>query len=147
MADEIIFNLRGTEELTARFRELSTTARRQVALPAAKDAMDIVLQDAKARADRVDDPRTRNYIPANLALVERKREGAELGAVVVSVGVRRRKGGTDGGNTFYWWWVELGTERSRARPFLRPAASNNQAAIFREFVNSAKYNMLKWGLA
>lgn len=147
MADEIRYTLKGTEELSARFREISSQARRQVAVPAAKDAMDIVLQDAKRRADRVDDPRTRNYIPDNLALVERAKEGEILGAAVVSVGVRRRRGGAGGGNTFYWWWVELGTERSRARPFLRPAAMQNRQEVFREFINSAKYNMVKWGLS
>lgn len=147
MADEITFKLKGTDELSARFKELGAAARRQIALPAAKDAMDIVLQDAKRRADRIDDPRTRNYIPDNLALIERKKEGEALGSVVVSVGVRRRRGGAGGGNTFYWWWVELGTERSRARPFLRPAAMANRQEVFREFINSAKYNMIKWGLS
>lgn len=46
-------------------------------MPAAKDAMDIVLLDAKDRAARIDDPETSNFIPANLAMIERKAIGEE----------------------------------------------------------------------
>ena len=46
--------------------------------PAAKDAMEIVLADAKERAARIDDPETANFIPKNLAIVERKAIGVPL---------------------------------------------------------------------
>lgn len=145
MADFVQYTLKGADELSRKFRGLSEEMRRQVVLPAAKDAMDIVLKDAKDRADRVDDPSTPNYIPLNLAMIERQALGQELGAVVVSVGVRRRKRGQGGGNTFYWWWVELGTEHSRAQPFMRNALGQNKAQVFREFISSAKFQLLKLG--
>lgn len=145
MADFVEYKLKGADELSRKFRALSEEMRRKVVLPAAKDAMDIVLKDAKDRADRVDDPSTPNYIPLNLAMVERKALGQELGAVVVSVGVRRRKRGQGGGNTFYWWWVELGTEHSRAQPFMRNALGQNKQQVFREFLQSAKYQLVKLG--
>ncbi|HCU2081815.1 TPA: HK97-gp10 family putative phage morphogenesis protein [Pseudomonas aeruginosa] len=144
-SDYMEYKLRGADDIVERFRRLSTEVRRQVAVPAAKDAMEIVLNDAKDRADRVDDPSTPNYIPANIALVERKRLGQELGAAYVSVGVRRRRRGQGGGNTFYWWWVELGTERSAPHPFIRPALEQNRDAIFREFISSARYQLIKLG--
>lgn len=145
MANRVTFKFTGTEALSAKFRTLSEEVRRKVALPAAKDAMDIVLVDAKDRASRIDDPATPNYIPANLAMIERKSLGEDIGAVVVSVGVKRQRRGQKGGNTFYWWWVELGTEHAAARPFLRPAFANNREAIFREFLSSAKFQLLKLG--
>ena len=147
MADWVTYKLKGSDELSARFKGLTEEMRRKVALPAAKDAMEIVLLDAKDRAARIDDPETTNFIPANLAMIERKALGEEVGAVVISVGVRMRKRGQKGGNTFYWWWVELGTEKNRAKPFLRPALANNREAVFKEFLSSAKYQLIKLGVS
>ncbi|WP_273823024.1 HK97-gp10 family putative phage morphogenesis protein [Pseudomonas asplenii] len=143
MADWISYKFSGTEALSAKFKALPEEIRRKVVTPAARDAMDIVLVDARDRAARIDDPETANFIPANLAMVNRKALGEELGAVIISVGVRMRKRGVGGGNTFYWWWVELGTEKNRAKPFLRPALQNNREALFREFLSSAKYQLIK----
>jgi HK97 gp10 family phage protein len=146
MADRVTYKLKGADELSARFRGLTEEMRRKVVTPAAKDAMEIVLLDAKDRAARIDDPETANFIPANLAMVERKALGQDVGAVVISVGVRMRKRGQKGGNTFYWWWVELGTEKNRAKPFLRPALANNRETLFKEFLSSAKYQLIKLGV-
>ncbi|TDV54635.1 HK97 gp10 family phage protein [Pseudomonas graminis] len=146
MGDRVEYKLRGADELSARFRGLTEEMRRKVVTPAAKDAMELVLADAKDRAARIDDPETSNYIPKNLAIVERKAIGVEVGAVVMSVGVRKRSRGQGGGNTFYWWWVELGTEKNRAKPFLRPALANNREAVFKEFLGSAKYQLIKLGV-
>ncbi|MBM0211872.1 hypothetical protein ALQ72_01090 [Pseudomonas syringae pv. maculicola] len=146
MADRVQYKLTGADALSAKFRGLSVSMRTRVALPAARDAMDIVLRDAKDRASQIDDPATANDISANLALIERKTAGEELGAVVVSVGVKRSTKGRLGGNTYYWWWVELGTENARAHPFVRPALENNREAVFSEFLSSAKYQLLKLGL-
>lgn len=145
MADFISYKLTGAAELSAKFRQLSQEMRSKVAVPAGKDAMQIVMADAKDRASRVDDPQTRNYVPQNIAMVEQKKLGAELGAAIISVGVRKSKAGQRGGNTFYWWWVELGTEHSRAQPFMRNALSSNREAVFKEFLSSAKYQLIKLG--
>jgi HK97 gp10 family phage protein len=146
MADWVEYKLTGADDLSAKFRGLAEEMRRKVVTPAAKDAMELVLADAKDRAARIDDPETSNFIPKNLAIVERKAIGVEVGAVVMSVGVRKRSRGQGGGNTFYWWWVELGTEKNRAKPFLRPALSNNREAVFKEFLSSAKYQLIKLGV-
>jgi HK97 gp10 family phage protein len=146
MDDRVSYTLKGTQELSARFKELTEEMRRKVVTPAAKDAMQIVLDDAKDRASRIDDPATANFLPKNIALIERKAIGQEVGAVVMSVGVRKRPKGQGGGNTFYWWWVELGTEHAAAHPFIRPALANNREAVFKEFISSAKFQMLKLGV-
>lgn len=147
MADWITYKLTGAEDLSKVFRTLPQELQRQVVVPAAKDAMDIVLQAAKDNASRVDDPTTSNYIPKNLALIEDTKYFNETGSTKISVGIRKRKRGVGGGNTFYALiFVELGTSRSRAQPFLRNALGQNQQAVFSEFLSSAKFQLLRLGI-
>jgi HK97 gp10 family phage protein len=146
MADFITYKLKGADELSRIFKTLPQEMQRKIVVPAAKDAMDVVLRSAKDKADRIDDPSTPNYIPLNIALVEDTKFFAETGSTKVSVGVRKTKRGQRGGNSFYWWWVELGTSRNRAQPFMRNALSQNQQAVFQEFLSSAKYQLIKLGL-
>lgn len=146
MADWITYKLKGAEELSRVFRTLPQELQRQVVVPAAKDAMDLVLVDAKDRASRIDDPATPNNIALNIAMIEDTKFFNETGATKISVGVRKTKRGQRGGNTFYWWWVELGTARSRAQPFMRNALAQNRQAVFQEFLSSAKFQLIKLGL-
>lgn len=146
MADWITYKLTGADELSRIFKTLPQELQRQVVVPAAKDAMDLVLKDAQDRAHRIDDPKTPNNIALNIAMVEDKKFFNETGSTKISVGVRKSKRGQRGGNTFYWWWVELGTSRNRAQPFMRNALGQNQQAVFQEFLSSAKYQLIKLGL-
>lgn len=146
MADWITYKLTGADELSRVFKTLPADLQRQVVVPAAKDAMDLVLKDAQDRAHRIDDPKTPNNIALNIAMVEDKKFFNETGATKISVGVRKSKRGQRGGNTFYWWWVELGTSRNRAQPFMRNALGQNQQAVFQEFLSSAKFQLVKLGL-
>jgi HK97 gp10 family phage protein len=146
MADWITYKLKGADELSRIFKTLPQEMQRKVVVPAAKDAMDIVLKDAIQRASRIDDPRTVPDISKNIALVEDTKFFNETGSTKISVGVRKKKRGQRGGNTFYWWWVELGTSRIRAQPFMRNALGQNQQAVFAEFLSSAKYQLIKLDL-
>lgn len=146
MADWITYKLTGANELSRIFKTLPQEMQRQVVVPAAKDAMDLVLKDAQDRAHRIDDPRTPNNIALNIVMVEDKKFFNETGSTKISVGVRKSKRGQRGGNTFYWWWVELGTSRIRAQPFMRNALGQNRQAVFQEFLSSAKYQLVKLGL-
>lgn len=141
----IEFKFTGTEQLVAKFKELSESARREIATPAAKDAMEIVKLAAIDTAQRIDNPETRKSIPKNITMIERKKVGAETGTVIFSVGVRKRASAA-GGNSFNWYFIELGTEHARAHPFLRPALWNNRVEVFKEFISSAKYQLLKMGV-
>jgi HK97 gp10 family phage protein len=142
----ITYNLKGADKLSAIFKTLPQEMQRRIVVPAAKDAMDIVLKDAIARASAVDDPRTAPDISKNIALVEDNKFFEETGSTKISVGVRKTKRGQRGGNTYYWWWVELGTARSRAQPFMRNALGQNQQAVFQEFLSSAKFQLVKLDL-
>ena len=146
MADWIQYKLKGAEELSRVFKTLPAEIQRQVVIPAAKDAMDIVKQDAIRRAAIIDRPETIPDISKNIDMIEDKKFSAETGATKISVGVRKSKRGQRGGNTFWWWWVELGTARSRAQPFMRNALGQNQQAVFQEFISSCKFQLVKLGL-
>lgn len=147
MADWITYKLTGADELSRIFKTLPQEVQRQIVVPAAKDAMEVVLAAAKENASRVDDPATANYIPKNLDLIEDKKFFEETGSTKISVGVRKRKRGVGGGNTYYAAiFVELGTVRSRAQPFMRNALDRNKQAVFAEFLSSAKYQLIKLGI-
>lgn len=146
MADWVQYKLKGAEELSRVFKTLPAELQRQVVLPAAKDAMDIVQQDAIRRAKIIDRPETIPDISKNIAMIDDTKFFNETGATKISVGVRKSKRGQRGGNTFWWWWVELGTARSRAQPFMRNALAQNRQAVFQEFLSSAKFQLIKLGL-
>lgn len=141
----IQFTFKGADDLVEKFQQLSESARREIATPAARDAMDLVRVDAINRAERIDNPETRKSIPKNIVMIERKQVGQETQTVIFSVGVRRRASAA-GGNSFNWYFVELGTEHARAQPFLRPAFWNNRAEVFKEFLSSAKFQLVKMGV-
>lgn len=146
MADFITYKLKGADELSRVFKTLPQKLQREIVVPAAKDAMDIVLKDAIARAGAIDNPLTAPDISKNIAMVEDTAYFNATGSTKISVGVRKTKRGQRGGNTFYWWWVELGTSRNRAQPFMRNALGQNQQAVFQEFLSSAKFQLVKLGL-
>lgn len=147
MADWITYKLKGAEELSRVFKTLPQELQRQVVIPAAKDAMQIVLDAAKDNAAKLDRPETPNYIPRNLDMIEDKKYFEQTGSTKISVGVRKRKRGQGGGNTYYAaLFVELGTSRSRAFPFMRNALAQNRQAVFAELISSGKYQLIKLGL-
>ena len=146
MADWITYKLTGADELSRVFKTLPQQLQRQVVIPAAKDAMDIVLKDAIYRASAIDRPETIPDISKNIAMIEDTKYFNETGSTKISVGVRKSKRGQRGGNTYYWWWVELGTSSNRAQPFMRNALGQNQQAVFQEFLSSAKFQLVKLGL-
>jgi len=147
MADWITYKLKGAEELSRVFKTLPSELQRQVVVPAAKEAMQVVLAAAKDNASRLDNPNTPNYIPKNLDMIEDKKYFEETGSTKISVGVRKRRRGVGGGNTYYAaLFLELGTSRSRAFPFMRNALSQNREAVFQEFLSVAKFRLVELGL-
>lgn len=147
MADWITYKLTGADELSRIFKTLPQELQRQVAVPAAKDAMQIVEQAAKANWSRIDDPTTFPDISKNVAIIEDKKYFNETGSTKISVGIRKRKRGVGGGNTFYWKHLELGTIYIRAYAPMRRALNDNMQQVFQEFLSSAKFQLLKLDLA
>lgn len=137
------FKIHGADEVFKNLRLLPDRLREEVAWPATIEAMDYAKQIAIENAQRVDRLTTRNYIPDNIDIAERRKLGKEMRAAYVSLGVRKRAKGQGGGQTFYWWLVELGTSHSRARPFMRPVFEQNSTRIIKEFVGTARYEISK----
>lgn len=146
MADWITYKLTGATELSRVFKTLPAEMQRQVVVPAAKDAMGVVLQAAKLNWEKIDDPTTFPDISKNVAMIEDTKFFNETGSTKISVGVRKRKRGVAGGNTFYWKHLELGTRYIRAYAPMRRALNENRQAVFQEFLSSAKFQLLELGL-
>lgn len=146
MADWITYKLTGADALSKVFRTLPQELQRQVVIPAAKDAMEIILNAAKANWDKIDDPSTFPDISRNVALIEDTKFFEETGSTKISVGIRKRRKGVGGGNTYFWKYLELGTVHIRAYAPMRRALNENTQAVFQEFLSSAKFQLLKIGV-
>lgn len=142
----ITYKLTGADKLSAVFKTLPQEMQRQIVVPAAKDAMDIVVQAAKANWDKIDDPSTFPDISKNVALIEDTKFFEETGSTKISVGIRKRRKGVAGGNTYFWKYLELGTVHMRAYAPMRRALNENTQAVFQEFLSSAKFQLVKLDL-
>lgn len=139
---EIEFSLTGLEEVRAKMRRVPVTARGKPGRRALGKAATIVARAARRNAQAVDDPETGRRISQNIGRRFRGRHFRRTGDLMISIGVltsrgRIPKGNPDEGpkgNTPHWHLVELGTERARAQPFLRPALANNISPVTDKFV-------------
>lgn len=131
----ITFNLRGVDDVVDRLSELPEKVAKAGVRRAARKAMSIVRDAAKARARAIDDPNTPMNIADFIEMRESPNSGKAVGGIVMRVGVAGgatyRRGAT---TPTYWRYVEFGTERSRARPFMRPALEKNVSAVTNTFV-------------
>ncbi|NMY67302.1 HK97-gp10 family putative phage morphogenesis protein [Pseudomonas sp. WS 5414] len=143
MADQITARLQGLKPVTGKMLGLAPKLRRKGLRKAARQAMNIVRDDAKARARAMDDPETAEKIWRNIVTQESGRQGQREGGVVMKVGVRGGAGsnqhskdasGNPGGDTRHWRYLEFGTQHNPPAPFMRPAFSTNVNAVTDRFV-------------
>ena len=156
MAEQI----EGLDDVTAKMRELSNPRKQKnAATRSARKAMAVVRKAAVANAKALDDSNSPERIWKNIQV---KASKTKQGFVLMKVGVRggamsyanttanrraNRVGETyatagskenPGGDTWYWRFVELGTSRTAAKPFLRPALNNNVDGVQDGFVTDFK---------
>ena len=149
--------IEGLDDVTAKMRELSNPRKQKnAATRSARKAMAVVRKAAIANAKALDDSKSPERIWKNIQV---KASKTKQGFVLMKVGVRggamsyanttanrraNRVGETyatsgskdnPGGETFYWRFVELGTSRTAAKPFLRPALNNNMESVQSSFVD------------
>lgn len=143
MADQITARLQGLKPVTDKMLGLVPKLRRKGLRKAARQAMNIVRDDAKARARAMDDPETAEKIWRNIVTQESARQGQREGGVVMKVGVRGGAGsnqhskdasGNPGGDTRHWRYLEFGTQHNPPAPFMRPAFSTKVNAVTDRFV-------------
>lgn len=143
MADGISARLQGVKAATEKMAGLAPKLRRSGLRKAARQAMNIVRDDAKARAKGLDDPDTAEKIWKNIITQESARQGRREGGVVMKVGIRggassnqhsKDASGNPGGDTRHWRYLEFGTQYTPPAPFMRPALSTNVNAVTDRFV-------------
>lgn len=94
-----------------------------------------IRDQARAIVSKHDDPTTGRQISKNIVTRFRSKLSRQTGDVIVSVGViypkgRMEKGNPDDGvNTPHWHLLELGTETTKAQPFLVPAAMQEASSL------------------
>lgn len=158
MADGIEFKVEGLDALVKKMEGLTYDIKYKGGRFALRKAAQVIRDEARRNAERIDDLSSPENISLNI--VERwsgrrfRRTGDLMFRVGVLGGARKyantrenvRKGragqfystggdsGNPGGDTWYWRFLEFGTERSKARPFLRPAVDKSAGAALEEFV-------------
>lgn len=143
MADDISARLSGIKPIVDKMLSLAPKLRRKGLRKAARQAMNIVRDDAKTRARALDDPETAEKIWKNIVTQEYSRQGQREGGVVMKVGIRGGAGanqhskdasGNPGGDTRHWRFIEFGTQYTPPAPFMRPAFSSKVGAVTDRFV-------------
>jgi HK97 gp10 family phage protein len=136
------FRIQGLDGVVSKMRGLAPKLQRSGLKKAARRAMNIVRDAAKAKAKAIDDPETAAKIWKNIVTQDSAREGTQVGGVVMRVGVRGGAGsnqyskdasGNPGGDTRHWRYIEFGTEHNPAVPFMRPALSENIDPVIERF--------------
>lgn len=143
MADGVQFSIIGLDSLLGKLGEVSHDVKRRGGRAALRKAAQLIRDAAKQNAERVDDAETGRKISTNIAERWNGRLFKRTGNLGFRVGVltgsirHMKKGNPDegaGGPTPHAMLVELGTEKARAQPYLRPAMENNINAATDAFV-------------
>lgn len=127
MRNSFKFSISGTADVSSRFDSYPPAMQKKALPKAARAAMKIVQDAARASARSLDDPETERKFWRLIQI----RRGRHRGP-----GVRMRVGVVGGAlsakskqHPWYWRLIELGTETMPARPFLRPALETNAKAV------------------
>lgn len=135
------FSLVGYDAVIEKMRALPVAMRGKPGRSALGKAATIVRKAAQANAAKVDDPVTGRKISQNIVQRFRSKYFKRTGDLMISVGVATPKGRIPKGNpdegakgpTPHWHLIELGTEFTRAQPFLQPALANNINPVLNTF--------------
>lgn len=143
MADGVQFSLIGLDDLQSRLRAVTDDMKYKGGRFALRKAAQVVRDDAKRRAELIDDPETPENIAANIVERWSTRRFRRTGDLMFRVGVMGGAGGNKpssafsglpGGDTRHWRFKEFGTEKMAAQPFMRPALENNINAVANTFI-------------
>lgn len=141
MADDMNFNIAGLTPILQKLKSVSDVVRKQAGRTALRQAGMIIVKAAAASAAQHDDPATGRSISKNVAIQWNNRRFKATGDISFRIGVRggavvpKGKDIPDGvkAATPHWRFIEFGTKVSIAKPFLRPAMSDNIQAVTNAF--------------
>ncbi|MBH3452238.1 HK97 gp10 family phage protein [Pseudomonas putida] len=140
MADGVEFSILGLDSLLGKLGEVSMDVRRKGGRAALRKAAQVVVQKAKAGAERIDDKATGRSISDNIALRWNGRLFKRTGDLGFRIGVLHGAVLKDGGDlstnapTPHWRLIEFGTEKMPAAPFMRPALADSISEVTNTFV-------------
>lgn len=152
MPDGVTFKLEGIEALTEKLKTLSEDIKYKGGRTALRKAAQLVAKAAAANAMKIDDPDSAENISRNIVDGNKypgvrwsSRRFKSTGDLMFRVGVSGGAGGSrsseqvasanPGGDTRHWRLVEFGSEHNTpARPFMRPALSENIQPATSEFI-------------
>lgn len=143
MANEFDFdvNVNGLDELKAKISSINYETERKGGRFAARRAANVVRDQVKSEAARLDDPETAENISKNVMAVFSPRTFKQTGDIKFRVGIRggarqnkRKSSNAPGGDTFYWRFLEFGTAHIAATPFMRPAITKSAQRATDEFI-------------
>ncbi|MEL4301110.1 HK97-gp10 family putative phage morphogenesis protein [Shewanella xiamenensis] len=129
----IKFELIGLKEVRKKMAKVTRTILDDGTRHALSQAAELVKKAAQENALKIDDPKTGRRIRDNIILQFGSRKFLRDGLIMYRIGVTTPRGRIptpnedegSKGSTPHWHLVELGTERSQAKPFMRPALANN----------------------
>lgn len=129
----------GLDELEKKMKAVTFDAKKKGGRFALRKAAQVIRDDARKRASRVDNPATQSSIPGAIT----ERWNGRLFKRTENLGFRIGvKGGAkvsdDPSDTGHWRYVEFGTSRMAAQPFMRPALSENVGEATTEFAKQYK---------
>jgi len=140
MADGVEFSILGLDSLLGKLGEVSMDVRRKGGRAGLRKAAQVVVQKAKAGAERIDDKATGRSISDNIALRWNGRLFKRTGDLGFRIGVLHGAVLKDGGDlstnapTPHWRLIEFGTEKMPAAPFMRPALADSISEVTNTFV-------------
>ena len=137
------YRVTGMEELTSKLKTVTTDMQHKGGRYALRKAAQVLRDQARMNAARVDDPKTPEDIAKNVVERWDSRTFNKTGNLGFRVGVLggakgyakasgevKGKGKANpGGDTFYWRFLEFGTSHMAARPFIRSAMNRGQEAV------------------
>lgn len=133
MAGDVEFKIEGLDKVLAKLEAVGGTTRRKAGRSALRKAGNIIVKAAKLKVSLDDDPETARSIANNVAIQWNNRRFRATGDLAFRIGVRggarvpKGQAIPDGvkAATPHWRFLEFGTKVAIAKPFLRPAMSEN----------------------
>lgn len=139
MTDGVSFKLEGVDQLVIRLRNASYETKYKGGRAALRKAATTIARQVRANARAIDDPETARSIARNVATRWNRRLFKRTGDLGFRVGILKGAVLKDGGDksagspTPHWRLLEFGTEKMRARPFMRRALDQKQAEAISTF--------------
>lgn len=138
------FSILGLKELKVKLQTLPQEVSAKAVRTSLRKAVKLVQGAAHNNALTVDNPETGRKIADNIRLqfATKLFQQTDGELVMFRVGVSTERGRIPTpnadtgprGNTPHWHLVEFGTQRSRSKPFMRPALDNNVNQVIDSFV-------------